>query len=81
MPTAARNPADALWDSSGAANRPQPAGAERAAHYGLDEMREPDPATKGFRCDPPQVVDDEAGATAPAPSPMVAGLLSVRPCA
>jgi hypothetical protein len=74
-------PTAALSHSASAANRPQPAGAERAAHYGLDEMREPDPATKGFRFDPPQVVDGEAGATAPAPSPMVAGLLSVRPCA
>jgi hypothetical protein len=35
VPTGAGNPADALWDSGGAANRPQPAGAERAAQYGL----------------------------------------------
>src|SRR6266487_4234422 len=67
-PTGARHPADVLWDSRGSTDRPQPAGAERAAQYGLSRTREPDPATKCFRFDPPQLVDGEAGATAPAPS-------------
>jgi hypothetical protein len=78
LPTGARDPADALWDSGGAAERPQPTRAEWAAQYGLHRTREPNPATKRFRFDPPQLVDSEAPATAPAPSRMVAGLLSLR---
>ena len=68
VPTGARNPADALWDSRRAANRPHQAGAERAAGYGLYRTREPDPTTKCFRFDPPQLVDSSACATAPGAS-------------
>jgi hypothetical protein len=70
--TGAPELADALWDSRGSTDRPHAAGAERAAEHGLDRRCEPDTATKCFRFDPPQLLDGEAGATTPAPSPMVA---------